>query len=170
MTSPPGSEKRRGSGGRVVIASSMMLVLGLLLWARLIVVRDLPRTAIADEEALHATRPYVTPQPDKTAPHVVDGGLVGTLNRDPFSPCSRPSPASQTSANRSPPTPHAVGSRKPSAALTAMDWLYRRPTPTAYSATLEEAIAWSMERLDEVGVARPDLSAGTVFHDATSRP
>ncbi|MHC5114099.1 MAG: hypothetical protein ACYTGP_06695 [Planctomycetota bacterium] len=56
MTTPRTSTERLAARpARWGIAG--VLVLGLLFWARLIVVSDMPRTAIADEDAHDATAP-----------------------------------------------------------------------------------------------------------------
>lgn len=68
----------------------VMIGLGLLLWARLIVISNMPRTAVAEEEAAVAAGPSVTPGPassDNHGPGRVQVALADRPERDPFIIC-----------------------------------------------------------------------------------
>jgi len=69
----------------------VMVGLGLLLWARLIVISNMPRTAVAEEETAVAADPPATSQPPPSDKH--DTGrtqvtLAERPERDPFVICS----------------------------------------------------------------------------------
>lgn len=49
------------------------------------------------------------------------------------------------------------------AALTAMDWIYKRPTPTGYKSRLTEGLEWCEERLYEAKLERPDISTADLM-------
>lgn len=49
------------------------------------------------------------------------------------------------------------------AALTAMDWIYKRPTPTDYKPRLTEGLEWCEERLYEAELERPDISSADLM-------
>ena len=63
-------------------------------------------------------------------------------------------------------TGFAIRSKIIRATLTAMDWLYRRPTPTGHLPTLTDTIEWCFERLEEADVSPPLLSAADLLRDS----
>jgi hypothetical protein len=75
---------------RKFAALCVMVGLGLLLWARLIVISNMPRTAVAEEEAAVASAAPVLPAPapsDKPGPGRVQVALADRPERDPFIIC-----------------------------------------------------------------------------------
>ncbi len=63
MTTPRTTMERLAARPARLGMAGAVLVLGLLFWARLIVVSDMPRTAIADEDP-SATPPIMAPSSD----------------------------------------------------------------------------------------------------------
>ena len=84
---PPKTTERRAGLRRNIVAIATTVVIGLLLWARLIVITDMPRTAIADDDAKArsaARRLSGWRSSDKPAGSPVDTQLDRDPNRDPF--------------------------------------------------------------------------------------
>ncbi len=48
-------------------------------------------------------------------------------------------------------------------AFTAMDWIYKRPTPTGYTPRLTEGLEWCEDRLREAGVDMPNISGADLL-------
>ena len=71
------SDKRRFSMLCVLVG------IGLLLWARLIIASDMPRTALAEPEA-EAKKTSATPSSDNPPRREIDVALDNRTNRDPF--------------------------------------------------------------------------------------
>lgn len=73
---------------RLVSGISFVCVLGLLLWARLIVTSNMPRTAVADDNKLHTEAQKMLPA---LAPNSADNPRINHMQGDvPLSPIRDP--------------------------------------------------------------------------------
>lgn len=76
------------ANGRLVSGISFVCVLGLLLWARLIVTSNMPRTAVADDNKLHTEAQKMLPA---LAPNGADNPRTNHMRGDvPLSPIRDP--------------------------------------------------------------------------------